>query len=226
MNDCESVRIILQEIGYVLTDNGREYRAKPLYRDSDNDKVLRIWKNSGQWVDFKENISGSLEDLVKLTLKLKSIDEAKQWISGKGIDTSFREEDQPKPTIKQTSIFDKSLLIKLLRDNSYWNNRGISDSTLEPFQGGVATGGKMFNRYVFPIFNNKDDIIGFSGRDVSKTLMEVAYKTGETALAEKIKKQLRKDLNQQMDYYQSLGDKYMSTDELQKPDYGKTGTRE
>lgn len=172
MNDCESVRIILQEIGYVLTDNGKEYRAKPLYRDSDNDKVLRIWKNSGQWVDFKENISGSLEDLVRLTLKLKSIDEAKQWISGKGVDTSFREEDQPKPTIKQTSVFDKSLLIKLLRDNSYWNNRGISDSTLEPFQGGVATGGKMFNRYVFPIFNNKDDIIGFSGRDVSKTLME------------------------------------------------------
>ena len=59
MNDCESVRRILQDIGYVLTDNGREFRAKPLYRDSDNDSVLRIWTNSGQWVDFKENKSGS-----------------------------------------------------------------------------------------------------------------------------------------------------------------------
>ena len=83
MNDCESVKIILQDIGYVLSDHGKEYRTRPLYRDSDNDSVLRIWKNSGQWVDFKENISGSLEDLVKITLKLKSIDEAKNWISAK-----------------------------------------------------------------------------------------------------------------------------------------------
>lgn len=172
MNDCESVKIILQDIGYVLTDHGKEYRTRPLYRDSDNDSVLRIWKNSGQWVDFKENISGSLEDLVKITLKLKSIDEAKNWISSKGIDTSFKEEETAKPTVKQTSTFDKSLLIKLSRDTSYWNNRGISDSTLEPFMGGVATGGKMFNRYVFPIFNNKDDIIGFAGRDISKVALE------------------------------------------------------
>ena len=172
MNDCESVKIILQDIGYVLSDHGKEYRTRPLYRDSDNDSVLRIWKNSGQWVDFKENISGSLEDLVKITLKLKSIDEAKNWISAKGIDTSFREDEAAKPTIKQTSTFDRSLLIKLLRDSSYWSNRGISDSTLQPFQGGVATGGKMFNRYVFPVFDSQDNIIGFSGRDISKLSLE------------------------------------------------------
>ena len=172
MNDCESVKIILQDIGYVLSDHGKEYRTRPLYRDSDNDNVLRIWKNSGQWVDFKENISGSLEDLVKLTLKLKSIEEAKNWISSKGIDTSFREEETYKPTVKQTSTFDKSLLLRLAKDFSYWNNRGISNDTLEPFQGGVASGGKMFNRYVFPIFNNKEDIIGFAGRDLSKVSLE------------------------------------------------------
>lgn len=172
MNDSETVRTILQDIGYVLTDNGREFRARPLYRDSDNDSVLRIWKNSGQWVDFKENISGSIEDLVKLTLKLKSIDEAKTWISSKGIDTSSIEVEKPKALTKQTQIFDKSLLIKLLRDNSYWNNRGISDSTIAPFQGGVATSGKMFNRYVFPIFDNRDQIIGFAGRDVSAMSLE------------------------------------------------------
>lgn len=172
MNDCESVRQILQDIGYTLTDNGREFRTKPLYRDSDNDNVLRIWKNSGQWVDFKENISGSIEDLVKLTLKLKSIDEAKHWIASKGINTNSEEIEKPKALAKQTPIFEKSLLVKLLRDDSYWNNRGISSSTLAPFQGGVATSGKMFNRYVFPIFDSQDNIIGFSGRDVSKLSLE------------------------------------------------------
>jgi DNA primase len=30
----------------------------------------------------------------------------------------------------------------------------------------------MFNRYVFPVFDNQDNIIGFSGRDVSKLSLE------------------------------------------------------
>jgi len=171
MNDHESVKQILQEIGYILSDHGREYRTKPLYRDSDNDNVLRIWKNSGQWVDFKENISGSLEDLVRLTLKLKNIDEAKEWISSKGI-SYVKEEVVQKPTLTQQTTFDKSILLKLRKDDSYWVNRGISPALLSEFQGGVATAGKMFNRYVFPIFNKDDQLIGFSGRDVSGITLE------------------------------------------------------
>lgn len=172
MNDCESVRRILQDIGYVLTDNGREFRAKPLYRDSDNDSVLRIWKNSGQWVDFKENKSGSLEELIRLTLKLKSIEEAKQWIGSKGISSNSEEIEKPRAITKQIQYFDKSLLLKLTKNDEYWNNRGISSSTLAPFNGGVATTGKMYNRYTFPVFDNKDNIIGFSGRDISAFSLE------------------------------------------------------
>ena len=140
--------------------------------DSDNDNVLRIWKNSGQWVDFKENISGSLEDLVKLTLKLKNIEEAKEWISSKGINVNETEIVKHKVTVSQPAFFDKSLLLKLRKDDSYWNNRGISAATLFPFQGGVASSGKMFNRYVFPIFDSEDHLIGFSGRDVSSLTLE------------------------------------------------------
>ena len=172
MNDCESVRKILQDIGYVLTDNGREFRAKPLYRDSDNDNVLRIWKNSGQWVDFKENKSGSLEELIRLTLKLKTIDEAKQWIGSKGIVSNAEEIEKPKALTSQVQYFDKSLLLKLAKNDDYWNNRGISSSTLAPFCGGLASTGKMYNRYTFPIFDNKDNIIGFSGRDVAPFSLE------------------------------------------------------
>jgi len=172
MNDCESVRRILQDIGYVLTDNGREFRTKPLYRDSDNDSVLRIWKNSGQWVDFKENKSGSLEELIRLTLKLKSIEEAKQWIGSKGISVNSEEIEKPRAITKQIQYFEKSLLLKLTKNDDYWSNRGISSATLAPFNGGVATTGKMYNRYTFPVFDNKDNIIGFSGRDISQFSLE------------------------------------------------------
>lgn len=176
MMDCESVKMILQDIGYVLSDNGKEFRAKPLYRDSDSNTCLRIWKDSGRWVDFKENISGSLEELVKLTLKLKSVGEAKDWVRSKGVDYSALEVEKPKALTKQVKIFDKSLLIKLLRDHSYWTSRGVCDSTVVPFQGGLARSGKMFNRYTFPIFDNKDDIIGFAGRDVTNSDNELRPK--------------------------------------------------
>ena len=59
-----SVYEILTELGYQLKDYGKEFRAKPLYRDSDNDTVLRIYKDTGKWFDFKQNISGDINSLV------------------------------------------------------------------------------------------------------------------------------------------------------------------
>lgn len=163
----EMVRSVLEEMGYSLVDNGREYRARPLYRDSDNDNVLRIWKDSGKWVDFKENKSGSLEDLIKITLNLNSIHEAKEWISKRSDYDEHRESRKPKAIVTQIQTYSKSSLLRLRNDHSYWLQRSISESTLRPFQGGVATTGKMYNRYIFPIFNSRDDIVGFAGRDVS-----------------------------------------------------------
>jgi hypothetical protein len=103
--DCDSIRQILQDIGYVLTDHGKEFRAKPLYRDSDNDKVLRIWKDSGRWVDFKENKSGSIEDLVRLSLNLSSINEAKNWISTRAYNQPLDSETARKPKPNGQPIF-------------------------------------------------------------------------------------------------------------------------
>lgn len=165
----ESVRSVLEEIGYSLIDNGKEFRTRPLYRDSDNDNVLRIWKDSGKWVDFKENKSGSLEDLIKITLNLDSISEAKEWASKRNL---YQEENttlKPKATLKQCRVFDKSILLKLRNDHSYWASKNISEHIVKPFEGGLATTGKMYNRYVFPIFDSRDQIIGFAGRDVSQS---------------------------------------------------------
>ena len=57
MDMSQQIRDILSDIGYNLQDLGKEYRARPIYRDSDSNTVLRIRKDNGNWVDFKENIS-------------------------------------------------------------------------------------------------------------------------------------------------------------------------
>ena len=157
---------VLTDLGYKLKDHGKEYRARPLYRDSDNDTVLKIEKNSGNWFDFKQNISGDLNSLVKLTLKLDGVDEAKQWLKNKNF-ISQLPTDLEKPLIKSTKNFDISILDRLEGSHDYWINRNITQETIFQFKGGVAKAGKMKNRYVFPIFNLKNNIIGFSGRDVT-----------------------------------------------------------
>ena len=43
----------------------------------------------------------------------------------------------------------------------------LQKDILELFGGGVVHNGTMANRFVFPIFNSKKQLVGFSGRDVS-----------------------------------------------------------
>ena len=64
-------------------------------------------------------------------------------------------------------IFDQENLSLIIKNHSYWNKRGISDEVLEKFKCGVddgVEGGKMRNRYIFPIFDFDLNIIGLSGR--------------------------------------------------------------
>lgn len=169
-----SVYEILTELGYQLKDYGKEFRAKPLYRDSDNDTVLRIYKDTGKWFDFKQNISGDINSLVRLTLKIDDPEKAQEWLKNKNFHINYNIE-YTKPVLKSTQKFDLNLLDNLENDNSYWNKRGIADETLFQFKGGVGKAGKMKNRYVFPIFDARSDIIGFSGRDITN-LSKIKWK--------------------------------------------------
>lgn len=157
---------ILTDLGYQLKDYGKEFRAKPLYRDSDNDTVLRIYKDTGNWIDFKENISGDINSLVNLTLKLESPIKAQEWLNNKKFVLPIAHQIQ-KPILKSIKKFDEALLLKLENDHSYWIKRGIKEDEIKEFKGGLAKGGKMKNRYVFPIFDIDKKIVGFSGRDVT-----------------------------------------------------------
>ena len=163
--DADQIREILTEIGYSLSDQGKYFRTKPLYRDSSSATVLSIRKADGVWKDFRQDIGGSLEDLVRLTLRLKSKSDTTKWLANKGVDFT-RSSTRIEPKVDQTKIFKNELLYKLEKDHSYWIKRGISSDTLDLFEGGTTFSGKMAYRYVFPIFNNKKQIIGFAGRDL------------------------------------------------------------
>ena len=172
--DQVNVYQILTDLGYKLKDFGKEYRTRPLYRDSDNDTVLKIYKDTGHWFDFKENISGDFSSLVGMTLKLEDPSKAKEWLKDKNF-TFHQPKEVSKPLLKSTKKFDLELLSNLENNNSYWNKRNINNETLSQFKGGVGKAGKMKSRYVFPIFDIKNNIIGFSGRDITN-LSKIKWK--------------------------------------------------
>jgi DNA primase len=153
---------ILNNIGYVqLTDTGTHWRCNPLYRQYRSQNALAIVKATGQWYDHSERTGGSLAKLIQLTLNLTSLEETKQYLGDLPTTVNIRE------SVELTEIkkFSKDTLLKLVHDNSYWQNRGISETTLKPFGGGVVnTKGRMTGRYVFPIFDERKDLIGFAGR--------------------------------------------------------------
>lgn len=70
-------------------------------------------------------------------------------------------------------IYPESALLRLLPDTRYWNGRGISNETLSKFKGGLAHSGSFRFYFVIPVYNEQNQIIGWTGRF---TLDETKYK--------------------------------------------------
>lgn len=162
----ETIREVLTDLGYQLTDLGREFRARPIYRDSGNNTSLCIYKADGKWTDFSASKSGKFEDLVKLTLGLQDIEQVREYLENSFSLSSLTTKNKPLLHSK-AATFDKSILLELIPDHTYWKNRGISEETVKLFKGGVMHNGKLANRYVFPIFDSKQNVVGMIGRDLT-----------------------------------------------------------
>lgn len=90
-------------------------------------------------------------------------------------DTFF--EERP-VVIRKQKIYDESCLLRLLPVYDYWINRRISQEVLRKFSGGLAFSGPLKNYFVFPIYNENKQIVGFDGRYTGKYDKPKWMKTG------------------------------------------------
>lgn len=167
MIDTESIRESLVELGYNLKDLGDHWRSNAKYRDGENPTALKIYKNSGGWYDFVANNKGSYIELLKKTVGEHNKQLIKKYIPSNSSDkfnVKISEIQGQKITMEE--IYSEEILKKLLPHYSFYNNRGIDDSVLKEFKSGLATRGQMYQRYVFPVYNNSGKIHGFAGRDM------------------------------------------------------------
>lgn len=157
---------VLENMGYKLIDHGDHWRTNALYRDGDNPTAVKIYKNTGVWSDFVRFESPKpLELLVKLTLQG---DKEKLENTLKSLNSQDHDivEYKQNTLIEMEKTYDDSVLDKLFPNYNFYLNKKISEETQKLFKLGLAGGGNMYRRIVFPIYNEHSQIIGFSGRKV------------------------------------------------------------
>tara|TARA_B110000285_G_scaffold122806_1_gene138828 strand:- start:2060 stop:3085 length:1026 start_codon:yes stop_codon:yes gene_type:complete len=157
---------VLESMGYKLIDNGDHWRTNALYRDGDNPTAVKIYKNTGVWSDFVRFESPKpLELLVKLTLEGDKEKLTTVLKSLNSNDTEITEYKQ-NTLIQMEKTYEDSVLDKLFPNYNFYLDKNISEDTQKAFKVGLAGGGNMYRRMVFPIYNEHSQIIGFSGRKV------------------------------------------------------------
>lgn len=166
--DSTKIRSILEELGYKLSDKGSYWQSAALYRNGDNQTALQIYKDTGAWKDYvKDTAFMPFNKLLVLTLNTNDPKELSKYLNKEDslfLSERARNTDQK---LEMEKIYPESILSKLLPHYKFYTNRGISDSILKKLKGGLATKGSMYQRFVFPIYNQYGQIHGFSGRDMS-----------------------------------------------------------
>ena len=69
MINTDSIRSVLEDLGYKLRDKGPYWQCAALYRGGDNETALQIYKDSGTWKDYvKDTPFQPFKQLLVLTL--------------------------------------------------------------------------------------------------------------------------------------------------------------
>lgn len=162
------IKEILEELGYQLSDKGSYWQCAALYRNGDNKTALQIYKDTGAWKDYVANTPFMpFKQLLVLTLNSNDPKDLEKYLSKE--ETFFLKERAHSQNDKlyMEEVYPEDCLKKLLPHYKFYNSRGISNDVLVKLKGGLATKSQMYQRFVFPIYNQYGQIHGFSGRDMS-----------------------------------------------------------
>lgn len=161
------IQEVLSSLGYTLTDKGAYWQTNALFRNGDNKTALQIYKDSGVWRDYvAQTPPMPFRALLEAHLGTNSDKEINKYLksSERG---SFYKTSEPETKIEMEEVYSLDQLAKLLPHYKFYNNKGVSSSLLKTLRAGLATQGQMYQRFVFPIFNQHGQIHGFAGRDMA-----------------------------------------------------------
>lgn len=157
------------QLGYKLADRGVYWQTNAIFRNGDNKTAIQIYKNTGVWKDHVQNSTFSpFSRLVEITLGTNDKNRLKQFLDEDDLGDNYNRLTNSEK-LEMEEIYPENCLDRLLPHYKFYNDRGISEETLKSLKGGYATTGKLYGRFVFPIYNEHKQIHGFSGRDMNSS---------------------------------------------------------
>ncbi|NDG52236.1 MAG: hypothetical protein EBY39_04300 [Flavobacteriia bacterium] len=167
--DSSKIKDVLEELGYKLSDKGSYWQSSALYRGGDNKTALQIYKDTGAWKDYvKDTPFMPFKRLLILTLNTNDPKELSKYLNKDEIFFLNEKAKSSQDKIEMEEVYPESILSNLLPHYSFYLKKGIDQKYLELLKAGLATKGQMYQRFVFPIYNEYGQIHGFSGRDMSQ----------------------------------------------------------
>ena len=165
----EKIKDSLIQLGYKLADRGSYWQTNAIFRNGDNKTAIQIYKNTGVWKDHVQNSTFSpFSRLVEITLGTNDKNRLKQFLDEDDLGDNYNRLTNSEK-LEMEEIYPENCLERLLPHYKFYNDRGISEETLKSLKGGYATTGKLYGRFVFPIYNEHKQIHGFSGRDMNSS---------------------------------------------------------
>jgi len=169
--ETERIKETLEELGFSLRDKGSYWSTSAIWRNGDNNTAIQIYKDTGVWRDFVENTPPlPIQFLIKKVASPEKRGSLLNYLnkSSNTLERDVFDSVESKPLIQMQNNFDINFLNDLLPHHKFYTDKKISLATLAKYKSGYCTSGKLYNRYVFPIFDisNCNNIVGFTGRSL------------------------------------------------------------
>lgn len=156
---------IFDDLNVKLKKTNHYYQCRAFWRDGTDETSVAIYPNKNLVKDFVENKTYKINTLLKKILGIKTDEEFDVWLEEKQYNIRFDDDTTYIPSVELPKVFPKSDLSAIDTSNQeYLLGRGISLDIAQQLRGGVVSSGKMKDRYTWPIFNSKGNIVGFTGR--------------------------------------------------------------
>lgn len=189
MENLKSLFFQANQVGFLKLDqilhhfNIYDVRSPCPIHGGDNPTAFFLNKETGTWKCFTNRCHYDFGgDMVGLVAGLMSINkvEAARWIintfsdgiemiSEDDIERAIFIKGKTKKEKRSNKIFNKELLSTLKNKSIYGESRGLSYNVLAKFNAFecLDRNKPLYNRLCFPIFDPSDQLIGFTGRDIT-----------------------------------------------------------
>lgn len=169
LNSAE-IKDVLQSLGYQLADKGVFWQTNAIFRNGDNKTALQIYKDSGVWRDFvTQSKPMPFRALVEAHLGTNSPSEINKYLKPEQRGSFYKATEQhtTNSKIEMDEIFSDTYIHTLLPHYKFYTEKGVSKSILQKLKCGFDTKGQMYQRFVFPIYDENKRIHGLAGRDMT-----------------------------------------------------------